>query len=188
MTKDRGQDRNKDVPHLQPVPDPEAFDPWQFRQEDTSYDRAKFYTKSRDKDGGQSVQYQVSRSILRDVDELVAEKIVPEYRTRGDFVRDAIYHRLKDISEMKAMGQLRRRVIAEMMVARRMQRHDEFQHLSSALQWTSDVLEEASKVDDWGLVAEIITDTWDDIEFIPEPYKTKTIELLRKYSEETKRH
>lgn len=75
-------------------------DPWEAAQQ-SSYSRTKFYTRSRDEKGfSGNQQIKVSPHIHGVISELVESKKLPMYRVSGDFIRDALVHRAKDVREM----------------------------------------------------------------------------------------
>lgn len=63
------------------------------------YDPNKFYLSSRDKDKeSMTITANVSRSLLGELDAIIHTRKVP-YRTKQDFIRDALYHRMHFINE-----------------------------------------------------------------------------------------
>ncbi len=66
---------------------------WQL-ESGQEYDPEKFYTRSKDKQGHSStLRINLPDYLMANLAELVQSKAIPAYRTREDFVRDAIVHR-----------------------------------------------------------------------------------------------
>lgn len=65
-----------------------------------SYDPDKVYNASRDSKGfGSSLRMKVPPSLLSELGHVVQSGIITEYRTREDFFRDAIVHRLHWVAD-----------------------------------------------------------------------------------------
>lgn len=81
------------------------------------YSRDRFYTQSTDKHGHKStIRAEVPPGLMAEVGEIVASKVIPEYKTTRDFVRDAVFHRAHDIAEMIKSGELRRELSTAMAI------------------------------------------------------------------------
>ena len=75
------------------------------------YSRERFYTHSTDKHGHKTtVRASVPPELLRQISKIVASGVIPEYGTAGDFVRDAVFHRLHEIGEKLNDGDILRDV------------------------------------------------------------------------------
>lgn len=83
----------------------------EFGQE---YDPEKFYTRSKDKQGHSStIRVNIPDYLMANLAELVQSKAIPAYRTREDFVRDAIVHRFAWVTEQLQQTTLAARFAAE---------------------------------------------------------------------------
>lgn len=70
--------------------------------EDTSpsYSLEKFYTASRDKKGHDTtIRISLPHSVMDGIARMVAQRVIPEYRTPPDVLRDALVHRLQWLGE-----------------------------------------------------------------------------------------
>lgn len=66
------------------------------------YSPDHFYTDCKDPGSEkQNVQAGFPSSLMREVDEMLAAREFPDLRTRGDVLRDALYHRLRYLRECK---------------------------------------------------------------------------------------
>lgn len=69
------------------------------------YSRDSFYVTATDDKGHSSkVRISVPPSLKGQLSALIASKVLPMYRTEEDFHRDAIVHRLHDVTEMMNGG------------------------------------------------------------------------------------
>jgi hypothetical protein len=75
------------------------------------YDRRKFYTQASDRKGHYvQVRVNVPTTIAGEIARFLAGGYVEEYGTQSDLVRDAIVHRLWELSQMVNDGTLERTV------------------------------------------------------------------------------
>lgn len=73
-------------------------DPWTLSS--TNYDPANFYCRATDGNGHDAVlQSKISPALLAEIQRLVQSKVIPQYRTYADFIRDAMIHRLRYLSD-----------------------------------------------------------------------------------------
>lgn len=80
-------------------------DPW-TTVAGPQYDIAKFYMKSTDSHGhGSPANAKISTGLHGEISALIATKKLP-YRTVGDFMRDAAFHRARYLAQQYKLGQL----------------------------------------------------------------------------------
>lgn len=71
----------------------QAADPWLLSQ--NGYDPNRIYTRSTDGHGqGRVINVRVSPALYHEIQALVQQKAIPELRTYGDVIRDAVIHRM----------------------------------------------------------------------------------------------
>lgn len=160
------------------------FDPYTFEQDQKDpYSRDKFYTHSRDKKTGDrgTVQAQVAGGLLHEIDALIAEKIIPEYRTRGDFVRDAITHRLHDIGEMKSEFKLLKRLNPLILLMKMEHLQSDVEASNKVVTSSEAMLSSAATHQDWVAVGLALEDGFMQLESLREPYRTRLTAILRQY-------
>lgn len=64
------------------------------------YSPDKFYTQSKNGgDDGDKITLRVPRGVTTQIDEWIGQRLVSPYRTRQDFYRDAIFHRMHWVKE-----------------------------------------------------------------------------------------
>lgn len=113
----------------------------------------KFYTASSDKKGRQTtVQVHVPPSLLRTIQEIVARRIIPEYRTSADVLRDLLvvgaHMRLDQIDEpdfTRDVEIMRQRAEIETWQAAREEEEQTVDAFEKALK-TADSPEEVRKI------------------------------------------
>jgi len=80
---------------------------WETHSDLDVYDPSRFYTHSQDKHGHSvTVHIPIPKPLAAEISNLAKSGIVPAYRSQGDMVRDAIYHRTKQIAKMVDNGEL----------------------------------------------------------------------------------
>lgn len=64
------------------------------------YSVEKFYTRSRDRSRNHaSYRVNIPEELSGEIAAMIASGKIPEYKTAGDFIRDAVVHRLKWVSD-----------------------------------------------------------------------------------------
>lgn len=75
-----------------------ANDPWTMSS--SSYDPNTFYTRATDGNGHDgNLQVKVSPALLGQITHILESRMIPDYRTRADVVRDAVIHRLRWLAD-----------------------------------------------------------------------------------------
>lgn len=66
------------------------------------YDRDEFYVRSKDDDKSTAhIRTNAPASVAAQMDAIVQQRSIPDYRTREDIVRDALVHRLHYLNETR---------------------------------------------------------------------------------------
>jgi len=99
---------------------------WQTDDDADIYDPTRFYTHSQDKKG-HSVTFHtpIPKPLAAEIGALAQSGMVPAYRGPGDVVRDAIYHRVKQVAAMVENGELDTAVNMAMLMADELRLVDE---------------------------------------------------------------
>lgn len=67
---------------------------------DDGYSVDKYYTRATDNKGHGSTLYaRMLTDVAEQIAKIVQSNVIPEYKTHQDFIRDAIYHRLRYLSD-----------------------------------------------------------------------------------------
>ena len=99
---------------------------WEVTGDEDAYDPARFYTKSQDRQGHSfSLRANIPKPLAGEINALVTSRIVPAYRSTGDFIRDAIYHRAKQLARMIDSGELEQAADMAMLLSEEIQINDE---------------------------------------------------------------
>lgn len=73
-------------------------DPWSLTSD--SYSPDSFFTRATDGNGHDTVMsLKVSPALMGEIQRLVQSRIIPQYRTHSDLVRDALIHRLRYLAD-----------------------------------------------------------------------------------------
>ena len=97
--------------------------------DDDFYDPSRFYTHSEDRKGHSfHVRANIPKPLAGELSALVQSGMVPAYRSIGDIARDAIYHRVKQITAMIDNSELESAVDMAMLLSEELQIVDEAQH------------------------------------------------------------
>lgn len=163
-----------------------SYDPWSL--EDNNYRRDNFYTRSVDSKGHkETFHVPAPPAIFGQVGEMVAQRLIPAYRSPQDFVRDAIVHRLRDIAEMTENGTLNRVISLEIIRCQQEQMMIEMQEFQKVLDISEQVMEQAAKSEDVGMLEQAIAYGKEQAEEIREPYKGRLLKGIEKQTETLKR-
>ena len=107
---------------------------WETTDQDF-YDPLAFYTRSEDKKGHSfHLRAPIPKPVAGEMNALIASQTVPQYRSVGDIVRDAIYHRLKYIANAYDQGELEQVIDMAMLLAEEIQLTDERVHAEQLIE------------------------------------------------------
>ena len=68
--------------------------------EDPHYSPDKFYTRGSDGQGNSSVSHvRMAPEVVGEIQSIIERRVIPEYRTAADLIRDAVVHRLKYLED-----------------------------------------------------------------------------------------
>ena len=108
---------------------------WDTIDDPDAYDPSRFYTHSEDRRGHSfHVRANIPKPLGGELSSLVQSGMVPAYRSIGDIVRDAIFHRTKQISRMIDDGRLEQTVDMAMLLSEEMQLMDEAEHAQQLIE------------------------------------------------------
>ncbi len=114
-----------------------AVDAWDTADDDPGYDPHHFYTHSQDKKGHSfHARVNLPKPLAGAIGALVQSGRIPQYRTTEDVIRDATYHRVKQIAHAIDDGELEEAVDMAMLLADELQmiaKEDEAESLLAAM-------------------------------------------------------
>lgn len=160
----------------------EAKNPWELEEEVKGYSVKKFYTKSTDGKGGKgSLSVTVPPYIADTIGKIVEHRTVPDYETKADFFRDALYHRMQYILNEYAPDKLDTyELILLQEEEARIIKYEEWQR--DGLQIFEEALRAAKFSESSLTIKELIDNKLRAIPHIREPYRTRTLALIELYN------
>jgi len=106
-----------------------SVESWATVDDQDAYDPTRFYTYSQDKKGHSvTIRVNIPKPLAGELSNLAKSGTVPAYRSTEDVVRDALYHRTKQIARMVDNGELEVSVDMAMLMSDEMQMMDESEH------------------------------------------------------------
>lgn len=154
---------------------------WETTDEDF-YDPNRFYTHSEDKKGHSfHLRAPIPKPFAGELHALIKSGAVPQYRSLGDIVRDALFHRVKAVSQMIDDGTLESSVDMMMLLAEEIQMQDEAE--------TAEHLIDAMHVNAQGMWARgdhprlkrYLAGRMESAENLVEPYRSDYIGVIKKF-------
>lgn len=147
----------------------------------SSHGRDSFYLMSADKRGfSTSVRVRLSPQTLSEISALIQSGKWP-WRTMSQFVGDAVWHRLHDVSDWTKEGRVIRMLAAEMMQSQMEVYQREMESLSKTVDQFEKAAELAVKSRDWPMLTAMLINTNESVEDIREPYRGQLQGLIAKY-------
>jgi hypothetical protein len=146
---------------------------WSTVDDADFYDRTRFYTHSEDKKGHSfHVRANIPKPLGGELGSLVQSGMVPAYRSVGDIVRDAVYHRVKEVSNMIDAGEVEQAVDMAMLHSEELRMLDEAQQaeqLIEALRTNASAM--FSREGDRARLKRYLAQRREIADSIPEPYR-----------------
>ena len=167
-------------PRLRAVND--DFNPWGLETEDrtaATYDPADFHIASVNKhDHSSSVTFRAPGEVISELARMVASGDFPMYKTKSDFMRDAIVHRMHWLADNYDNEKMRQWVTRQSSLARLDARRDEVEELSRLVEgWKVDVARARDMKDTWAIGhAKVMLA--EDVAQVRDPYKSRLREIL----------
>jgi len=108
---------------------------WDTIDDPDAYDPSRFYTHSEDRKGHSfHARANIPKPLAGELNSLVQSGMVPAYRSIGDIVRDALFHRTKQIARMIDNGELEQSVDMAMLLSEEMKLMDEAEHAQQLIE------------------------------------------------------
>lgn len=160
----------------------DEYDP--FATDKKGYSEDKFYTKSTDGKGVSETKYvKMPPSMIGEMGELIARRIIPDYRTDGDFIRDAVIHRLHHIAEMMNDGRLSAVVNRQVMLNENMRVMQDMEECQMIVTTHRDSFEKAVQIKDAIMLEVALDNALGNLDVLRPAYQAE----LRKYIEDYRR-
>lgn len=135
-----------------------SLDPFTM-DDDGEYREDRIYTRATD-GHGHSVQIQtrLAPALTGEIQALIESKMIPEYRTGADFMRDAAVHRLWYVSQKIKNKELERAVTTEMRRARTEARRVEMLEMAAVVNEQLEALAQSVSEEDWEMLSQLLDD------------------------------
>lgn len=151
------------------------------------YSPDKFYTRSTDGKGASETKYfKAVPSIMGSVGELVASRQIPQYKTEADFIRDAIYHRLKYVAEGLKDGRLEATINRALMLSRIQDIHQELSDMNTIVTQYEEVMSNCVQTQDWVTLEGSLDAAESDLATLKPAYAERLQRVIERYRAEAK--
>lgn len=155
---------------------------WETISDDGWYDPKRFYTYGQDKKGHSvTVRTNIPKNLIGELKRLVESGKVPEYRAISDMVRDAIYHRVKTISQWIEDGDLSDEVDLHMLVSEELALQQQKHDMASLVSALRENLEDAYQRQDFAWLSSYIKERTGKANSVPESYRESYMRVLDEY-------
>ena len=156
---------------------------WSTVDDNDYYDPSRFYTHSEDRKGHSfHVRANIPKPLAGELSSLVQSGVVPAYRSIGDITRDAIYHRVKQVSQMVEGMELEQAVDMAMLLSEEMKLVDEAEHaeqLIDALRTNAQSM--MTRDGNTTRLKRYLAQRRDIADSIPEPYRKDYLDAIVDY-------
>ena len=151
-------------------------------QDDSWYDRKKFYTGSEDKKGhGSQVRFHIPKNLAGQISRIVSSGLIPELRGNNDFYRDAFFHRAKEVAQWIDDGELEHEADLQMMIAEERLIAQQKLDVDELMEETRRNLEEAWAREDWPWLETYLQQRKDKVGVIPESFRGRYTRMLKDF-------
>ena len=158
--------------------------PPEWGTQDPSYGPEKLYTKGTDGRGNShEVRVRMPPTVVGQIQSMVEQRLIPEYKTSADFVRDAVIHRLKWLEEnsLAENSDTARRMRGVVASAELQRLADEMRDADEQVDMAKQNLKAAHKTGNERMLRRAVEHCWDIAEGLEEPWKSRVEEEIREY-------
>lgn len=147
-----------------------------------TYSPARYYYRQASDTHGHSVveNFRLNPNHVGQVNKAVGDELTP-YKTRADFYRDAIVHRLQWLSQNVAGAELAPELNAEMAAMRALQKRDTAAAYRRVVSVFGEGMEEAQRNREWELLADHVEEARVLAPSLPAPYDEELDELVMRF-------
>ena len=147
----------------------------------TTYDRKEFYIGGTDK-RGMSVQkrLRVPPQVAQRIAQLIQSGSWP-WRTDGEFMVDAVFHRLRDVAEWTGDGGMNRMMAVMRIASRQELINREVADLEKVVSEFRTTCETAQRNGDWASLTTSLIHMSNDMDEIRDPYRRQVQGLIAQY-------
>jgi hypothetical protein len=150
-----------------------------FGSHDNSYDRNAFITKVGD-DKGEPIRFRLGAGMIAEVQRLIQQQRIPEYKTYSDFYRDAVYHRMHDIEQMSGLADVRRAraLSTQSLIDKAEKRMAAMEEEIAVVKTARDTLQKALGYRDWLQFDDHLRDCKEAVDGMVGKYKDEMMALI----------
>jgi len=150
---------------------------------DGKYDPDKFYTAGGDSKGhSHEIRAQFPTQIVGSIGAIVESRVIPEYKTKGHFLRDAAFHRLHVIQRIMADPELDRMVSMATLIHGAVQREKDLAEAENHLERVGDLLRRYQRANQDAEMEDFITEQTAGLHLLPPELRASMVDLLQKYT------
>lgn len=161
----------------------ESGDPWDV-EADGWYNPHTFYTLGEDKKGHSvKVTASIPKNLIGEIARVVESGEIPEYQSRTHFVRDAIYHRAKQVAGFLKNGELERQTDLALMLSMEMGIQQQKEETELLIATMRDNCQQAYARGNLEFLDEYLARRRDYQNRIPEEYKDEFVAVLDEYQQ-----
>ncbi len=167
----------------------EAFSKGSWEVENDDYDPTRFYTKSEDAKGhSYHARVNIPKPLAGEIAELISSGAVPQYRSVADVIRDAVYHRVKQISRLIDDGKLEQGADMAMLLSEEIQLEEEAVHAEQLIDAMRNninrMFQQGTKPD---TIKRVLAEREDKANNVAESYRAKYLEVIADFKERLER-
>lgn len=164
-----------------------SYDPFTMN-DDKDYKPTNVYARSTDGQGhSTNMQVRVPPTISTEISALIASQVIPEYRTAADFIRDAVIHKMYEVSQRKKLGDLERRVTIQMRLARVEAWQEEMETMQKMEAEQTDTIKKALDLRDMDMVERLLELAQENLEFMRDPYAASMRRNITEFKKDFRR-
>lgn len=157
---------------------------WGVIDDDDHYDPNRYYTFGSDQKGHSSeIRLQIPKPLRGELQRLIESGVIHEYTTAQHVARDALYHRVKQLTRLIDNEELERAVDLAMLISDEEQIKAKEQEAKDFIAMVSDNLKtlmvQAYETNDYARVREYLADRAGKAEVVPEAHRPEYETLLK---------
>jgi len=150
---------------------------------DGKYDPDAYYTRSADGKGHRAeIRAKFPTQVVGSIAAIVESKIIPEYKTKGHFLRDAAFHRLHTIKKIMTDPDLNRMISMATLIHSVDKREGNLTAAERHLERVGDLLRRYQRTGQFAELEDLITEQTDGLHLQPPEQRANMADLLEKYT------
>ncbi len=157
---------------------------WDTDNSNSWYDPKRFFTFGEDRKGHSAkITVLIPKNLAGEIGRLIDSGDIPEYRSRTHFVRDAIYHRAKQVAEWLSRGELEDQTDLAMLISEEMALQHQREEIENLIYAIRQNAQDAMMRGDYEFLREYLKSRSAAADRIPVRYRDKYLATIREYKE-----